>query len=413
MDTLHGLSRLGDLLRTGDVPKLWGAGLLIGIVRWTEVLAIGIFTYQLTGSPFLVALLAFLNWIPSTLFGAFVGGLAERMDRRRLLLGGMAFYCALAGVLAYLTLSNQVELWHIAVGTFLSGLVWTTEYPVRRTLLGEIAGVRRAASALSFDVATGTATMSLGPLIGGFLMRDFGLPAFYLAAIALLLVALVLVASVRFSAPSVQQSRVGFLESLLEGLNHVRYNQPVAGILLFTILANFFGFSFLSMLPVIGASKLLVGPDLVGILSSMEGAGAFLGLLVLTVYASPRYYMRLFVSGTFVLLFAIIIFSPLPWYGMCLLMLFLGGVGESGFAAMQATVTFVTTPAHIRSRIMGLLVVCIGFGPLGILHTGVMAEWLGADVAIRIVAIEGLACCLICLWFLPALRRSSIDLADT
>ena len=413
MDTLHGLSRLVALLRTTDVSKLWAAGLLIGIARWTEVLAIGIYTYQLTGSPFLVALLAFLNWIPSTLFGALVGGLAERVDRRRLLLGGMAFYCVLASVLAYLALTQQIELWHIALGTFLSGVVWTMEYPVRRTLLGEIAGVQGAATALSFDVAAGTATMSLGPLIGGFLMRDFGLPALYVLAIALLLLALALVFSVGFIAPPTQPTRVGFFQSLLEGLQHVRGNQSVAGILLMTIFLNFFGFSFLSMLPVIGASKLLVGPELVGILSSMEGAGSFLGLLVLTVYATSRYYMRLFVSGSFILLIAIIIFSCLPWYSACLAILVLGGVGEAGFAAMQATVTFITTPAHFRSRIMGLLVVCIGFGPLGILHTGAMAEWLGADVAIRVVAIEGLVCCLLCLWRLPALRRASIDIAET
>ncbi len=80
---------------------------------------------------------------------------------------------------------------------------------------------------------------------------------------------------------------------------------------------------------------------------------------------------------------------------------------------MQATITFLATPSHMRSRIMGLLVVCIGFGPLGILHTGAMAEWLGADVAIRVVAVEGVVCCLVCLWLLPALRRSSITGADT
>ena len=412
MDALHGMSRIGDLLKTGDVPKLWGAGLLIGLARWTEVLAVGIFTYQKTGSPFLVALLAFLNWIPSTLFGAFVGTLAERVDRRRLLLGGMAFYCGIAGVLAFLTLTGRVELWHIGLGTFLSGLVWTMEYPVRRTLLGEIAGVKRAATALSFDVATGTATMSLGPLSGGLLMRHFGLHAFYLVAIVLLLFALGLVASVRFATTRSQIARVGFLQSLLEGLQHVRGNEPVAGILLITIFMNFFGFSFLSMLPVIGSSKLLVGPDLVGILSSMEGAGAFLGLLILTVYASPRYYMRLFVTGCFSLLAAIVVFSTLPWYWLCLIALFLGGLGESGFAAMQATITFVATPAPVRSRIMGLLVVCIGFGPLGILHTGALAEWLGADVAIRVVALEGVVCCLVCLRYLPALRRASITAAD-
>ena len=408
MRSLHGLLRIRRLFRTPGIPNLWGAGLLIGIVRWTEILAIGIFTYTQTGSAFLVAVLASCNWLPNALFGALVGGLAERVDRRRLLLVGIGIYCALLGALAFLALSGRLELWHVAAGTFASGLLWTTEYPVRRTLLGELAGVRRVATALSLDVATGTITMALGPLTSGFLMRDFGLHAFYLLAIVLMSIVLGLVAGVRPTgprAPRASSEQVGFLPSLLEGFRHARSIQPVAGVLLVTIIINFFGFSFLSMLPVIGSSKLMVGPDLVGILSAMPGAGSFLGLLLLTAFARPGWYMRLFVAGTISLLCAIVVFSTLPWYAACLMMLFLGGFGEAGFAAMQATITFLAAPAHLRGRIMGLLVVCIGFGPLGILHTGAMAEWLGADVAIRVVAIEGLVCCAFCLWRLPALRR--------
>ena len=278
-------------------------------------------------------------------------------------------------------------------------------------MLGEIAGARRAATALSFDIAIGTATLSLGPLTSGFLMRDFGLHAFYLLAIVLMSAAFGLIAGVKPPGSRVMPAspeRPGFLASLLEGFRHARAIQPVAGVLVITLTINFFGFSCLSMLPVIGASKLMVGPDLVGILSSMPGAGSFLGLLLLTVFARPAWYMRFFVVGTISMLFAICVFSTLPWYTTCLVVLFLGGLGEAGFAAMQATITFLAAPAHLRSRIMGLLVVCIGVGPLGILHTGALAEWLGADVAIRVVTIEGLACCAFCLWRLPALRRGAM-----
>ena len=418
MRSLHGLLRIRRLLRISGIPNLWGAALVIGIVRWTEILALGIYTWAETGSAFLVAVVAACNWVPSALFGALIGGLAERIDRRRLLLVGIGIYCALLGVLAFLALSGRLEVWHAAAGTFASGLLWTTEYPVRKTLLGEMAGARRAATALSIDIAIGTATLSLGPLASGFLMRDYGLHAFYLLAIVLMSAAFGLIASVKAPArqappaASPAPAAPGFLASLLEGFRHARANQPVAGVLVITLTINFFGFSCLSMLPVIGSSKLMVGPDLVGILSSMTGAGSFLGLLLLTVFARPDWYMRLFVAGTISLLFAICIFSTLPWYGACLLVLFLGGIGEAGFAAMQATITFLAAPAHLRSRIMGLLVVCIGVGPLGILHAGALAEWLGADVAIRVVTLEGLVCCALCVWRLPALRRAAISRAQ-
>jgi hypothetical protein len=94
---------------------------------------------------------------------------------------------------------------------------------------------------------------------------------------------------------------------------------------------------------------------------------------------------------------------------LALCVLFIGGLGEAGFCAMQATITFTATPAAMRSRIMGLLVVCIGFGPLGMLHTGAMAEWLGADVAIGVIAIEGLLATFVCIWLLPTLRKSEVE----
>jgi len=84
-------------------------------------------------------------------------------------------------------------------------------------------------------------------------------------------------------------------------------------------------------------------------------------------------------------------------------------LGGAGFGSMQATITFMATPPEIRSRIMGLLVVCIGFGPLGVLHTGAMAQWLGADIAIGIIALEGLGVTLLCMWLLPVLRRSEVE----
>lgn len=407
--TVQGLQRVLALAATADIRQLWLTGVFTGVIRWTEILVIGIFTFEQTESPLLVALLAFLNAVPGTLFGALVGAVGERVDRRKLLLLGYTLALVLAVVLSVLALRGVLVLWHVAAGTFLSGFIWTLEYPVRRTLLGEIAGPQSAPSALTFDIANGTAMMFLGPLLGGFLMHEFGLVAFYVLSVGSLLVAIALVSRIGFrAAPKVSRS-VGFFTSMREGIGHLRHNKPVLGILVVTIILNFFGFSFVSMLPVIGAEKLGLGAVSVGILGSMEGAGALLGLLLLSVYASPAYFMRLFVGGTFVLLVMIIVFAATPWFALALVVLFIGGLGESGFGSMQAAITFIATPPQMRSRIMGLLVVCIGFGPLGILHTGLMAEWLGADVAIGIIAVEGFVAMLVCLKLLPTLREAAVN----
>ena len=408
LGTVHGLRRLGALLAGADFRAIWGAGVFGGLMRWTELLVIGVYTQQQTHSPLLVALMIFAHMIPGVLFGALTGALAERMDRKRLLLGGLAFMCALATTMGVLAAGGRLALWQIAIGTFLSGTAWTIEYPARRTLLGEIAGVGRSATGLTFDMATGTALMFMGPILGGFLLRDIGLYGFYFTGTACFALAFLCVLAIRFRPEIVVSTRDRILRVVGDGLRYLRHNPPVAGVLMVTIVLNFFGYSYISMLPVIGAEKLQLGPVLIGVLMSMEGAGSLIGLSLLTIYAAPRYYMRLFVGGAVSLLAFILIFSGLPWYVPCLLVLFLGGVGVAGFTSMQATILFEATPPAMRRRIMGLLVVCIGAGPLGMLHTGALAEWFGADVAVRIVAAEGLIALALCLRLWPALRKRAI-----
>lgn len=409
LGTAQGLRRVGGLLGRADFVAIWGAGVFESVVRWTELLVVGVYTQQVTGSPFLVAAMMFANLVPNALLGTFTGALAERVDRRVLLLGVLAFMAVLMALMGAFAASGGVALWQVAVVTFLSGTAWTTEYPVRRTLLGEIAGPGNYATGLTFDIATGTAMMFLGPILGGFLMRDVGIEGFYFMAAACFAGAFLCVLALRFKPEVSVITRDSLVRVIADGLRHVRRNPPVAGVLVVTLLLNFFGISFVSMLPVIGAEKLLLGPVLTGVLMSMEGAGALVGLLLLTIYAAPRYYMRLFVGGALSLLIAILVFSALPWLSPALLVLLVGGVGEAGFLSMQATIPFEATPAKMRRRVMGLLVACFGAGPLGMLHTGALAEWLGADVAVGVVAVEGLIALVVCLWWWPALRKAAVE----
>ena len=106
--------------------------------------------------------------------------------------------CTIMLAMALLAMSGRLELWHVAIATFLSGTIWTTDYPVRRTLLGEIAGVGRSATAITFDIATGTAMLFLGPILGGFLLRDVGLHGFYFTGLACFSVAFLCTLAVRF-----------------------------------------------------------------------------------------------------------------------------------------------------------------------------------------------------------------------
>src|SRR6185295_18206929 len=128
--------------------KIWVAGGLVGVMRWLDVLAVGVYVFAETHSPLDVALTLFLRTIPMMLFGVVSGGLAERFDRRKLLIGMLGTLTISYGVVWYLAYSGQLQIWHLAISVFLSGLYWALELPTRRTMTADIAGIDRISAAM-------------------------------------------------------------------------------------------------------------------------------------------------------------------------------------------------------------------------------------------------------------------------
>ena len=393
------------LVREPEFRKIWSTGALSMSMRWMEILVIGIYTQQTTHSAFAVAAMLFARMSPTLLFGAFSGAIAERLDRRRLLLSGLGVTTLVSLLLAILAATKTIELWHIALGAFIGGTFWSIEFPTRRTLLGEIAGMERIGAAMGLDSVTNQITRMIGPAIGGLLLELFGLVAPFVVGVMLYASALINVARLKFRSELETVSDDGVIKIIREGFAYIRTNRLVAGTLVVTMLVNFFGFSYGAMIPVIGATTFNLSAFPIGVLVSMEGIGAMLGALAITWYARALYFPRIYLIGSVIFLLMIVAFSLSPWYALSLPILFLSGIGVSGFGSMQSAIVFTATAPVMRRRVMGVLVVCIGAGPLGVLHTGLMAEWFSAEIAIRVIAVEGLAALAFCIWKWPELYR--------
>ena len=395
-----------SLLAERDFVLIWVAGALGWTVRWLEVLSIALYALAETGSALVVALMLFVRVVPTTLLAGPVGAVADRFDRRRLLCIGLALLCLNSLVLGALAAVGVLTLWHIAIGAFLNGCVWSGEHAVRRTLLAEIVGLERLGRATSLDSATNQATRMIGPLIGGLLFGLLGLQGAYFIGAALFAIAFFNVARLDTDVRIATGPAIGLLSSIREGLAHVRANRPVAATLAVTIIMNLFGFPYFSMIPVIGERVLDLSAAGIGLLMSLDGLGATLGSVALAILIRPRLYLPVYLAGAFLLMATIVGFGGSPWLGLSAPILFLGGIGFAGFGAMQSAILLSRTPEALRARVMGLLGVCIGTGPIGLLHIGLLAEWLGASAAVTISALEGLLALGVASWYWPELRRS-------
>lgn len=397
---------LSSLLGDSLFLRIWIAGGMVGTIRWLEVLAVGVYTYRETGSPFIVACMLFARMLPTMLLGTFAGVLADRLDRRHLMMAGLALMCVTSSLLTALAASGRLAIWQIAVGAVLSGIFWSGEFPVRRTMLGEVAGLGRLSAAMGLDSATNQFTRMLGPLLGGALLSSVGLAGAYALGVVLYAVAFINMATLAFrDTSSTEISPVSVIRSIGDGFAYIRTSRLIAATLVITVFVNLFGFSFVSMVPVIGEHRLGLGAVAVGVLMSAEGCGAFLGSLAVAAWVRSRYFTLTYLCGSALYLTMILAFSMSSWYTAAVLFLFVGGLGMACFGTMQSTLIFFAATPRMRTRVMGVLVACIGAGPVGILHVGLLAEWLGAHQAVTIIAVEGLVAIAAAALIWPELRR--------
>jgi len=378
------------LLGIADFRRLWTVGLIVFVVRWLELLAVGVFTYQATSSAFLVAMMTMLRLLPMGLFGAVLGAVAERLERRSALIFVVVAMMATSAAVAVLATLGRLEVWHLAVAGLVNGLGWATDNPIRRMMIGDVVGVARMGPAMSLDVGTNNASRMLGPTVGGLMLAHFGIAGVFWLGVALYALALVAALRIRLRSRTGPTDTAPVLQRVREGLAWVRGDRRLSAVLMVTVIYNVFGWPATSMVPVLGKDLLLLGPEGIGLLAALDGVGAFAGALAIATFGRPEWYGRVYVSGTAIFLAMTMAFALSPLVAPAGAALLLLGLGGAGFSVMQATLVYLYAPVEMRARILGLLSVCIGVGPVGFFYLGFLAEVLGAQAATVALAAQGL-----------------------
>ncbi len=372
-----------------DFRRLWLVGLVVFAVRWLEMLAVAVFAYQRTGSPFIVALLTMLRVLPMALFGAVVGALAERLERRTALTIVVVSMLVSSLVLALLAWSDALEIWQVALASFFNGLAWTTDNPVRRTMIGEVVGPDRMSAAMSIDVGANNASRMLGPTLGGVLLATVGIGGAFAVSVVCYLAAVLAATRIRHRNSIRPSAGASVIERMIEGVMLVRRDRRLIGTLVVTVIYNTFGWPFTSMIPVIGQDNLGLGAVGIGLLASMDGVGAFCGAILIALFAKPPMFAQLYIGGVILYLVLLPVFALAPYPLLAGTVLTITGFANSGFSIMQATLVYLAAPPEMRSRIFGVLSVCIGVGMFGFIHLGLLAGLVGASWATAMIGLEG------------------------
>ncbi|MDP7160045.1 MAG: MFS transporter [Dehalococcoidia bacterium] len=398
-----GAPRPVSIVKNPAFVRLWAIGGLTSTMMWLDMLVIALLTLDLTGSPFLVSLTFFLRFTPM-LFGFGIGVIADRMNRKRLMAFGLGVQMTVAAVLATLVVTNAIDYWHLAVGALITGAVMASEFPVRRTMIGEIVDPDRVGQAVALESGTSAGSRILGPIIGGTFFATVGPEGGFMLGVVLYGLALLVALSMRYTPPGRETETSGPFQQIREGVSYIRGSRLMVGTLIVTLLMNVFGFPYVSQQPVVAREHLMVNDVLVGALQSIEGLGAFIGAALIVAFARPNHYTRIYLYGSLLFVVATIVFSRSDWYWFSFGTVFFGGFGMASFAAMQSAIMIYAASPAMRARVMGSVAMFIGLGPIGQINIGLLADLIDPRTAILITGGTGLFTLLLAAVAFPILR---------
>ena len=358
-------------------------------MRWFDVLAAALFTLDVTHSDLAVAIVTAARTVPMLLFGAFAGVMTETANRKHVLVGGQFIAAGASATIAVLGMLGAAQPWHVAVGALISGAVWSTEMSTRRRMVGESVPPALASRALALDSLTTAVTRMIGPIVAGTLYQFTGLAGAFALSAMLYVIAALLAVGLRY-----KQDRRRFVLSdarrhVAEAVGFARGHATITGVLMVTIAMNLFGLPYAALIAPIGRLHFMVTPALVGVMAAAEACGSFLGGLWLASADPPGKGRRLMVGGSLLFLGCVALMPLAPLFWLACALLLMGGFGLAAFNNMQTSLIIAHAPPELRSRLMGLLTVCIGASPVGILLIGVLANVLGPLNAVDAIELAG------------------------
>ncbi|HRK17485.1 MAG TPA: MFS transporter [Hyphomicrobiaceae bacterium] len=379
-----------ELLTVRDYRRLWIVGACTGFARWLEFLALSIFTFQLTGSPALVAFIAIVRMLPYALLGFVVGAVADFVNRRLLLAASMALALAASAVMVALTLTGAATYAVVVAVSVAAGLFWTTDMPVRRRLLAEAVPADQLPSAVGLDNATSHLTRALGPLVGGLIYQTIGISGVF--ALTGLLYAISMAISLRLTTPQtpIAPHQKPTLRTLLVPPKELLRNRRFRIVLAVTVVYNLWCFPFISMVPVIAQRDFLLSPAAVGALTACDGIGGTIGALVFGALATRRSLFAYYFWGTMTVLLTTLALSYFLVIGVAIPILLIMGLGAAFFSATQFALVYSMADPELRSRAAGFLSIFIGLSTVGHYMTGLLFDTFTTDVAAKIIAGQGM-----------------------
>ncbi len=349
--------------------------------RVVFIMAEGWLVLVITDSPFWVGAMSGVRGATVILMSPIAGVIADRLDRRKLLIVTQLIMTAIAITLAYLTFSGLIQLWHIASLTLLQGIAHTINMPSRLTLTMDITGKKALLNAIAASQMGNGIVQIVAPSVAGFIISEANLGSVYILVTAAAILAIL--AWLRMGYPeNVIREQIAPWKNLKEGFFYVWKEPTLRSLIVMALVVEAFAWSHITMLPVMARDVLDVGASGFGLLSSSSGIGLMIGTLTMASLGDIKN------KGRWVVLFSlgfglfILLFSISTWFPLSMLLIAIALAMGISCDAMLSTLLQILSDNRMRGRVVSFYGLTFGMTPMGGFGEGIIANLINAPLAV-------------------------------
>ena len=399
-------------LRAFSYPQyrmFWAASLVTITSFFMTNIARGWLIHDLTGSAFMVTTVNAMGMIPVLGFSIFGGVIADRMNRRLVLIASDSFNFLVLLSLATLILAGVIQVWHVFALSLLHGIGFSLGMPARTATVSNLLREDDVASGVALFSTIFSAGQLIGPALAGYLINTYGMGIAFVAACSTILPALVLLSILRVrmtESPTGAAAQTSVFTSIGQGFRYVRRSSILIGLMSMGVAVTVFAMPYQAILPVFAGDVLDVGAGGLGWLGAMGGVGAIAGSITVASFSAPRRMKVLMISCGIGLGVSIALFAVSTVYLLSLVFVLVAGYLFQIFITSNYTLIQIIPPDYIRGRVLSIRMIVVGLGPAGMVMLGAGAEEWGPAAATATMGLVSMALLLVILWRIPAVRRA-------
>ena len=393
-----------DSLRFRDYRLLWIGNLTEHAGEWIEQVGRGWLVWTMTGSPAMLGIVVAVNPLIGSLLAPIGGLVADRLDRRKVLMTTLVLMTITSLFLAFLVYTHRIEIWHIVAIEIIKGLILVFNHGVRPAITPNLIPKTHLLNALTLENGAAQAARLPATALAGWLIVSFGIASvFGMRAIG---TAIAFLAALPMRVPTVPAGgkKKSIARDFIEGFRYVATHHIELSLILFFIVPTFLSAPFTTLLPIFADKIFQTGAPGLGFLNSAAGLGNFIGLFLVASLGDFNGKGKLLFASVFGAGLFLVFFSASAWFWLALVLIVCVGLSNFVFTTLNNTLLQGMIPDQVRGRVNSLRSLGRGALPLGELAVGFLASYWGAPKAMGTMGGLCALFALVALLLLPRIR---------